>query len=235
MRKITKLLLCLSSVLILSCEQKETSSIEGLWLVEKVTAGKNSMTPLGRWVKFNSDSTQVSGNGWLQHSEGTWSLKQQELAIVNTNGIKDEFLPFKITYSDNAMQWVREEEGEEVVVSLKRINELPKTSGNQILGLWKLTSATEEGKDISATLNPDNKATFFFRWDQMYVAHHMPSGTKSGVYKIHGHQPEIQLVNYGNPSRFTFWSYKVTDTTLEMVSTDKKSTLKFKRIYQFIQ
>jgi hypothetical protein len=37
--------------------------------------GNNEMTPIARWMRFNKDSTQTSGNGWLQHSEGSWVFK----------------------------------------------------------------------------------------------------------------------------------------------------------------
>lgn len=233
--KNTYALLILLSLIICSCSTKEQGSIEGMWSVEKVSMGDESMTPQGRWVRFNADSTQVSGNGWLQHSEGSWSLVQSKLSIINANGVKDTEEPFTVTYSNNTMQWKRNEGGALVTVDLKRVDKIPKTAGNTVLGLWKLDSATEEGKDISDTLNPENKATIFFRWDQVYVAQHMPENRRSGIYRFHGHQPEIQMVNYGDSPQFTFWKFKVIDNTLEMISTDQKSVLKFKRIDQFIR
>ena len=45
------------------------------------------MTPNARWMRFNPDFTQESGNGWFQHSLGSWSLNsiKGELSIVNDN------------------------------------------------------------------------------------------------------------------------------------------------------
>ena len=56
-----------------SCNNKleEKVKIDGLWLVTKVKVGIKERTPISRWMKFNKDSTQTSGNGWLQHSVGT--------------------------------------------------------------------------------------------------------------------------------------------------------------------
>lgn len=52
-----------------ACEGKP--SIDGLWLVKSVKVGGDEMTPNGRWMRFNTDSTQESGNGWFQHSVGS--------------------------------------------------------------------------------------------------------------------------------------------------------------------
>ena len=50
-----------------------TSKIEGLWEIEKVKVGDKEMTPIARWVRLNPDKSQKSGNGWFQHSIGTWN------------------------------------------------------------------------------------------------------------------------------------------------------------------
>ena len=43
------------------------------------------------------------------------------------------------------MVWNREEEGEPVEVRLNRIDKLPRTYGDQVLGLWKLEVKEGEG------------------------------------------------------------------------------------------
>ena len=228
-------LLSLFAILILSCEKQESSGIEGLWLVEKVQAGENSMTPIARWVKFLPDNTQTSGNGWLQHSSGTWSLEGDQLEVVDTNGIRDTFGALTITLSDSTMQWKRVEEGQEVTISLKRIDKIPQSEGNKLIGLWKLIQATDQGNDITAIVNPDNRSMLQLRWDNMYVQHNMPTGKVYGTYRVHSHKQEIQLVNYGNPSQFSFWNFSLKDKKLKLISTDQKSEMVFERIHQFIQ
>lgn len=220
------------SLFFISCEKQ--TKLEGLWQVEKVQMGENEMTPIARWVKFNEDGTQTSGNGWLQHSYGTYNLDQDILSVEDENGTKDNADPFSIEISGSQMTWKRQEEGQEVTVSLKRIEELPQSGGNKLIGLWKLTKATDDGNDITAMLNSENKSMLHLRWDNTYVQHNMPQGKKYGVYKIHGHKPEIQLVNYGAESKFSFWSFNFQDSKLTLISTDQKSTLEFERIHEFL-
>ena len=71
-------LLILVTFLLTSCKNEQTqkeNAILGLWVVKKVKMGDQEMTPIARWMRFNKDSTQTSGNGWLQHSEGSWVFK----------------------------------------------------------------------------------------------------------------------------------------------------------------
>jgi hypothetical protein len=69
------------------------------------------MTSNARWMRFNADITQQSGNGWFQHSVGRWKLDpdNHDLTIVNTNGLDDLDDPFKVTLSNNEMMWERME------------------------------------------------------------------------------------------------------------------------------
>ncbi len=215
--------------------EKEKNSLEGLWLVESVELDHHFETPISRWMKFNSDGTQTSGNGWLQHSEGSWTIENNLIVVKNTNGIEDDSQPFKVSFEKEQMIWQRTEQDGEVTVRLKRIKKLPTSEGNKLFGLWKLTRSTNDGNDITVMSNPSSKAMLHLRWDNTYVQHYMPKGKSYGVYKIHGHKPEIQLVNYGNESKFSFWSFTISDKKLTLISTDKTATMEFERIHQFIQ
>ena len=224
--------ICLS-VSFLAC-QKE-SSIEGLWLVENVQMGEDTMTPVSRWMRFQSDNTQTSGNGWLQHSYGTWSIQKDQLIVEDTNGIVDNVNPFTVDIQSNRMIWKRIEDGLEVVVNLKRIEELPQSEGNKLIGLWKLTKSTVDENDVTVVVNPEGTSMLHLRWDHVYVEHNMPKGKNYGVYKVHGHKPEIQLVNYGDESQFSFWNFSVHEEKLTLTSTDGTSTMEFERITQYLQ
>lgn len=134
--------------------------------------GEQEMTPIARWMKFNADSTKTSGNGWLQHSIGTWSFNSDKnlLQIENTNGVQDEFNdPFKVNFSHDNMIWQRKEGEFDVTVTLEKINKLPTSPANELYGLWKFDTITEEGKEVSETLNSNQKAMLFLRWDNTYV------------------------------------------------------------------
>ena len=129
MKKVMVLLFLLA-LWLSGCDQKPV--MEGLWLVKKVTVGNEDVTPNARWTRFNADHTYESGNGWFQHTLGTWQLdnEKNELTMLNTNGIKDDQEPFTISISDSEMYWSRQEEGLKVEVTLLRSNELPQTYGD---------------------------------------------------------------------------------------------------------
>lgn len=222
---------------IFSCNQvqKSKSEINGLWLVKKVKIGENEMTPVARWMKFNNDSTQTSGNGWLQHSVGTWSLKNNSLSVKNTNGLLDEAAPFKVEIQINKMTWSREEEGENVQVFLEKTDKLPTSNGNKLIGLWKIDSIIINDKNVDSEINPSNKAALHLRWDNTYVFHNLPEGKKYGVYKIHGHKPELQMVDYGDNSKFNFYKFSLDNNNLELISTSGNKKITLTRIHQFPQ
>ncbi|MDT7832092.1 hypothetical protein RQM59_06850 [Flavobacteriaceae bacterium S356] len=225
-----------AAILLTACKSKENNtSIEGLWLVEKVQMGTQEMTPIARWTRFNANYTQSSGNGWLQHSVGSWGLDGNKLSVENTNGISDGFEPFQVSLEGEKMIWKRKEEKDTVHVFLKKIEKLPTSKGNDLFGLWKLVGYAENGVDATSKINVPERAMIHFRWDNVYVQHNMPAGKRSGVYKIHGHKPEIQMINYGDGNSFDFWKFEIVDDMLIMTSTDKTTEIKFKRSHQFPQ
>ncbi len=224
------------ALLLTSCKSsKKNTSIEGLWLVEKVQMGTQEMTPIARWTRFNANHTQSSGNGWLQHSVGSWDFKDNKLRVENSNGITDKFEPFHVSMEGEKMIWKRKEEKDTVQVFLKKITELPASKGNDLLGLWKLVGYAENGVDATSKINVPERAMIHFRWDNVYVQHNMPAGKRTGVYKIHGHKPEIQMINYGKGNSFDFWEFEISNDTLRMTSTDKTTEIRFKRSHQFPQ
>ena len=220
---------------ITACEEKENNGIVGLWMVEKVQVGKESMTPVARWTRFEAGGTQTSGNGWLQHSKGVWSLTNGKLNIVNENGIDDSYEDFSIQMDKSTMKWTRLEEGQEVTIYLERIDELPQSDGNRLIGLWKLMTTSDDGNNTTAIVNPNMNAMMHFRWDNTYVQYNMPKGKQYGIYKVHGHKSEIQLVEYGDFSQFGFWNFTFVNNRLVMTSTDNKKIAEFERIHQFLE
>lgn len=220
-----------------SCKDavKSNNTITGLWKVSKVQVGTNEMTPIARWMQFNKDSTQISGNGWLKHSEGTWKLQRNLLTVSNTNGLLDEAAPFSIDINDSEMTWFRTEEGQNVKVFLERAVKRPTSPGNQLMGLWKLLNISIANKDITLNENPKNNQTLYLSWDNVFREHNLPSGKRVGVYKIHAHKPELQMVNYGKEPQFSFWKFSITKNNLVLTSRDKNIVKKYKRIYKFLQ
>lgn len=224
--------LLLGVCLLSSCEDKQT--IEGLWTVQTVKVGDEEMTPNARWIRFNSDFTQESGNGWFQHSIGTWKLESNKLEMVNTNGLNDPYQPFEMTLDSDRMTWKRTEDGQPLEVFLTRSSQLPKTYGDQILGLWKLEEAVGRGNYFSEKV--DSNEYIFFRWDKRYEIG--SNGNRyRGIYQVHGHRPHVELIPYDEKLSRNNWeiNYDQDGISLKKLNIDSTVTRKFRRIHNFPQ
>lgn len=234
MKKTYYLIVVVALMAFFSCAEKE--SIEGLWVVERVKVGDQEMTPNARWTRFNADHTQQSGNGWFQHSYGTWKLNPEtnELSVVNENGIKDRAEPFKVTLEKDQMIWTRNEDGQNVEVLLKRSDNLPATYGDELLGLWKLEEAVGDGVYFGAEDAKAGKASIFFRWDGRFDIR-SGKGRVHGVYNVHGHKPEVELIPYGDNLNRDFWTIDFKENTISLKLLNSENTVerKFSRIHEF--
>lgn len=226
------IVLVLLTTLFYRCSKKQ--NIEGLWVVKSVVVEDKVMTPNARWMKFNSDFTQQSGNGWFQHSIGTWNFNQnsRELSIENTNGLTDQSEPFKVSFDANKMIWKRNEEGKNVVVTLGKTNELPKTYGDQLLGLWKLEKS--KGKGMFFDESVENNEYLFLRWDKRFLIN-SSKGRIGGVYNVHGHKPEIEFIPYKDKIKRSYWKieYSKNQISLKLLNSDSLVVKSFTRINEF--
>ena len=228
--RVNNILVLLVFYSLLGCETQ--IEIEGLWLVDKVFVGDKEMTPNARWTRFNKDNTQQSGNGWYQHSYGTYKFNTDDnsLTIINENGLDDTFDGFKVELSKEAMWWTRIEEGMEIKVLLRKSDELPKSFGDKILGLWEL----EKHSGSSNIIGDKNGDYVFFRWDRRFVMT-TPKGKVNGVYNVHGHKSEVELIPYGENLDRTFWNFHSENNSLilELLNSDSIVKREFKRIRRF--
>ena len=211
--KITSILSLIIVLSFFSCEK--TKTIEGLWVVKSVVVGDEEMTPNARWTRFNSDLTQESGNGRFQHSYGTWKLNQNsnELFIENTNGLDDINEPFVISLNQSEMIWERTEEGQNIKVILERSSQLPETYGDKILGLWELEKAIGNGRYFKESDKKEINDYIFFRWDKRFVIE-SEKGRVNGVYNVHGHKPEVELIPYGDQVKRDFWEIQFEENQI---------------------
>lgn len=232
----SSILLLIITLFTTSCETEP--SVNGLWIVKSVSDGEQDRTPNARWVRFNADHTQESGNGWTQHSAGTWALdeKKKELVVNNLNGLKDESEPFKVTINGNIMRWNREEEGHSIEVKLERSSVLPQTYGDQLLGLWALEKAEGGSAYFADSVKENAKDYLFFKWDKKFVIG-SESGRIRGVYNVHGHRPEVELIPYDTSFSRVSWKMEFEDKSiiLSKRNTDSLVSRGFHRIHEFPQ
>lgn len=170
--------------------------VDGFWIVTKVTVGGKEMTPVARWFKL-AVGKQTSGNGWVQHSYGTYKYdkKNSEVSFITANEPADEFGPFKVVRKGPLMTWSRKEEGEDVVVELKTITDLPMGPWDQAKGVWVLESAVERDLNITKQFDPDHKHFLFIRWDRQYVKQINAHERISGYWFFEAHRPEITFIS----------------------------------------
>ena len=214
-----------------------SAKVVGLWSVGKVEIGQEDMTPQSRWIRFNKDGTQQSGNGWYQHSFGTWNLngKTKRLNIKNSNGYIDNNEDFLVEVFNIGMTWTRYEEGNVVKVSLVKIKEIPQAGADKLLGIWGLLKITDNNKDVTVAYNPTTNNYLFIRWDKQFSIFNTPSGRANGIFRTHGHRQEIEFIYYGNEMRIERWRFEFDQDKLILHSLEKERNIvrEYRRIDYF--
>ena len=216
----------------------QAQSVTGFWKVTQVTVGDEVMTPVAKWFKINENGTYQAGNGWLQNGVGIWTYHQQDQSFLpeETNGIKEEFGAFTVSFSDNEMVWKREEEGMPVIVTLKKITQMPQSTADKLVGLWDLTKAYQGDQNITTSFDPNHQHYLFIRWDRVYVERTPEGARTTGYWHINGHRPEMTLLSDDENREDKSWEVLVTDTTLTMIGiseANQETKLIYHRIHEF--
>ena len=204
-------------------------NIDGLWLVDQVLVNAESMTPQAKWIRFHQDGTQESGNGWRQHSIGTYTFSKEDeiLQMQSLNGLKDLAEPFEVTLRGDSMFWNRNEEGAFIEVKLTRVQELPAAPVDKLLGLWELMEIIKH-EDHKAVAK--EKPFIYLGWDNRFRMRNINSEEMRGVYQVHGHKPEIRF--YGRNKLLFVAQFEMSgNNEVEMLLDGK--TFRYKRIYEF--
>lgn len=214
-------------------------SMQGLWLMEHVQVGDQEMTPVARWTRIHSDGTYESGNGWLKSSEGTWTFDKAENAFLpkETNGLTDPFGAFTVQLIENGMTWTREEEGMEVVVTLKPIQKPPKAPADSVQGLWDLVEATEGEASIINEIDSEGAQYLFIRWDRIYVARNAEGERQTGYWHMDGHRPVMTLLSHQQGQEPKSWnvSFDQQNNLVMKGASDsnRNQTFTYTRIFEF--
>lgn len=193
-------------------------SLEGLWLIDKVSMGAEENTPDAKWIQLAADGSFIGGNGFLQNSAGTYEFKEEDLLLNDSLSLRDEFGAFKVMLNNKTMTWERKEDGQSIKVSLKRINELPMAQSDLLRGLWQA----------------GNEYRLFLRWDRAYVKY-LPDGSKEyGVWRNHPHKPELALIPWNQKKTLQF--YKIEESSfnrLKLIDLEGGKATSLERLRQF--
>jgi hypothetical protein len=236
MHKSMRKILLLSLALFLLLIQSHAQSVSGFWVVNKVSVGDRSMTPVAKWFKNNKDGTFQSGNGWTQNSVGTWTYDKEtkEFIPTNTNGLKDEYGPFQVSFSGDNMIWERQEDGMKVVVTLSEINEMPIAPADQIVGLWSLSNVKKMEEDASTGVDPDGNPYLFIRPDRLYRIRNADATFDNGYWHMDGHNPEFHLINHNREKAVQIFTISFRGNQLFMKQKEgDQLELRYNRINEF--
>lgn len=219
-------------------ETLEAQSIVGFWKVTQVVVGTIDRTPVAKWTKINQDGSYQSGNGGIQNAEGTWTFEKQtkKFLPVETNGLKDPYGGFSVTFKEDHMVWERDEEGEHVTVSLEKTTKLPKSPADLLVGLWDLKDILRDNASEKNSFDPEDRHYIFIRWDRMYVERTADEKKLMGYWHINAHRAEITFLCDGEGKLKETWTVDVNERELIMVgiSESNKGVQKlYTRIHDF--
>lgn len=195
------------------------SQVVGLWEVQEVKVGKEIMTPVAKWFDFEKEGNYRSGNGWLQNMAGQYKYDAPSSTLNQTIGAQpDEYGPFKVLVeNENAMTWQRKEEGQQVEVRLKRIEQLPLAPWDQIVGNWALEEIQIDGKNKSSDYFTSGPPNFFFRWDRLFFIRGDIKRQTAGIWYIHPHRSELRLISNQGDKNDTQWNIAFMESDQKML------------------
>jgi hypothetical protein len=186
------------------------------------------MTPQAKWTKFDADNTFVSGNGWLQHTYGTYEYNAAngQIKLNAANEPEDEFGPFSVMIMDDQMTWKRDEGGMEITVKLDRIEALPMAPADQIKGVWGVEKVISNGRDMTDTYDPNDDRYLFLRWDRVFVMDNTPEGRLTGYWHTHGHRPEVTLLFHDTSIPVESYMISIKGNILTLTNDEMEIQLK---------
>ena len=192
-------------------------SLQGLWLVQEVSIGDRVVTPQERWFRYDGDGNFSSGNGWLKHSEGTYTYNSSDSSFEaqTQDEPQDEFGAFKLWFEGERMIWQRMEADMQVTARLERIEEVPPSLADKVQGLWRLDSIKFTDPDVPKEQSSSPMEQLFLRWDREYRIRNAQENTDRGYWHIHGHRPELTLISGLADEPFN--TYKVIHDDDEMI------------------
>jgi len=199
------------------------SGLTGLWEIRSVTVGNEEMTPVARWTRIHANGTLESGNGWMQHTRGTYSYDpvSREFMPDNPLGVQDEAGPFTVSFEDGKMIWRREEDGLRVVVVSEKVEELPMTPADLLNGLWDLAGVTVRGEDLNVMTDPDNQHYIYFGWDRIYRARNAEGKRITGYWHVNAHHPQLVLLPHQENGEPLTWTIEVGREVLRLTGVSE--------------
>ncbi|WP_323757482.1 hypothetical protein [Roseivirga sp.] len=188
--------------------------VTGLWVIEKVIAGDEDLTPIMKWISFEENGTFTSGNGWLQNNLGSWVYDDQQKALIqSTDAGIDSYGPFNVSFQNEKMIWERIEEGNKVSITLVTVNQKPMASWDMIVGTWEISIPNgihpTTGSVVAEYLLEN--ITYSFNWDRRYKKFDTEGIlVETGIWQIDSYSPTLTLISDEKDTR-TRWKIQFSN------------------------
>ena len=210
----------------------QAQSMLGLWEVVEVSVEDKIVTPRERWFRFSDNGIYRSGNGWLQHEKGIYSHDPSDsiFSSIPNSGLKDPYGGFKIWFADEEMHWQRHEDDMKVYVRLVRIDELPISLSDELIGRWKLDSLSSGIENMMEYPDSSHTEILFLRWDKEYRKSNHKGNFDRGYWHLHSHRPELTMISTSNEVSLQVFTATLKDDCLELIVKDENGVIR-KRFY----
>jgi hypothetical protein len=211
-------------------------SLQGLWLVQEVSIGDQIVTPQERWFRYDGNGKFTSGNGWLQHSSGTYTYEESDSSFlpVEDYGTEDPYGAFKLWFEGETMIWKRYEDDMLVMVKLNRTDALPRSLQDELKGRWQLDSVIFAERDLPDQKSGEPSEQLFLRWDREYRVFVQNQSTKRGYWHLHSRRPELTLISRSEEDTFKVFEVLQEGESLIMKNKDQ-NTLETTRYYHRVR
>ena len=201
-------------------------SVSGLWQVDHVSVGDRQMTPIAKWFEINDDLTYTAGNGWSRNDIGTLRYNAGDGTLLpdsERNG-PDTYGPFSVTFSGDEMVWSRDEDGMPVVVTLSRIEDLPMSPKDSIVGNWSLVQGTNQEGNTLDTSAPEHYKLLEIRWTETFRATRQDNAQVFGYWHMDAHAPEFHLVNFETCQEVEIFDVAFEENSMVMLPRERPGT-----------
>jgi predicted SnoaL-like aldol condensation-catalyzing enzyme len=129
----------------------------------------------------------------------------KELTILVSTGFDDPFGPFNVEFpAEDEMIWTREENGELVTVTQRRIYNIPKSPATKAVGLWRVTEVVFGNQVKTDEFTESEFQAVFVRWDNL-LQEITSEGRRSGMWRIDAHRPVIDILYYDGSKPLQYW------------------------------
>ena len=105
-----------------------------------------------------------------------------------------------------------------------------------VQGLWDLEQILENGNDITANFDADNRFYLFIRWDRIYNERNADGERTSGYWHMNAHHLEMTLMSHQEGTQPKTWNVEADASNLVLTGlsdSNQNTEMSFRRLQEF--